>query len=82
MEKKAQIKVKLKNHKDNGGLRYLERGGTQDAPKADRHTQPAKTTRQQGCRHLVRPRKTGTPKTKSRTATAAEERGFDNEMQT
>ena len=63
MEMKAQSKVKLKAHKYNGELRYIKPGGAVRAPKADRHKQSAKTKRQQGCRHHVRPQKAATPTT-------------------
>ena len=79
MEIKAQTKVKLKAHKDNVGLRYIEPGGAVGAPKADRHKQSAKTKRQQGCRHHVRPRKAATPTTPSQATTDAEEGGYDTE---
>ena len=40
MDIKAQIKVRLKAHKDNGGLRHLEPGRIKGAPKENRHTWP------------------------------------------
>ena len=53
-EVKTQIKLRLKAHKVNEGLRHVELVSTTGAPKPVRPPGRKVTTRKQGCRHHVR----------------------------